>query len=165
MLFRSNQIFADIVTGKYPGIMQLAWGFTDVRDVANAHIRAMETAFRMQFAAGDVFDIRSETQATHEEYGSSSFARGCLISRRLVERGVRYIQVSTNYTWDHHQKVKDGSITESAKVDRPIAGLLAADRPHTEDLPKMFIGDVGSGKAIALRKSVIKAANKSTETK
>ncbi|TXT35406.1 MAG: hypothetical protein FD138_1365 [Planctomycetota bacterium] len=48
-----------------------------------ARIRAMETAFRMQFAAGDAFDLRQETQATQDEYGSSPFARGCLISRRL----------------------------------------------------------------------------------
>ncbi len=88
-----------------------------------ARIRAMETAFRMQFAAGDVFDIRSETQATHEEYGSSSFARGCLISRRLVERGVRYIHLELG-GWDHHENI-DKSITSlSRQIDQPIAALL-----------------------------------------
>ncbi len=55
----SNQIFRDIVKGAYPGIMQLAWGFTDVRDVADAHIRAMTTASAhgRYLCAGDVMTM------------------------------------------------------------------------------------------------------------
>src|SRR5688572_20969144 len=74
-------------------------------------------------------NLNNESQATLDLYGVGSeptdnFGRQCLLARRFAELGVRYIQVSTNYTWDHHLKVQDGSITESAKVDRPIAGLL-----------------------------------------
>lgn len=69
-----------------------------------ARIRAMETAFRMQFAAGDVFDLRQETQPIQEEYGSSSFSRGCLLARRLVERGVRYVHLELG-GWDHHENI------------------------------------------------------------
>ena len=88
-----------------------------------ARIRAMETAFRMQFAAGDVFDIRSETQATQDEYGTSSFARGCLISRRLVERGVRYIHVELG-GWDHHENIDKSISSLGRQIDQPIATLL-----------------------------------------
>ncbi len=88
-----------------------------------ARIRAMETAFRMQFAAGDVLDIRSETQATQDEYGTSSFARGCLISRRLVERGVRYIHVELG-GWDHHENIDKSISSLGRQIDQPIATLL-----------------------------------------
>lgn len=88
-----------------------------------ARIRAMETAFRMQFAAGEVFDVGNETKATQEAYGDSSFGRSCLISRRLVERGVRYIHVEMG-GWDHHENI-DRSITSlSRQIDQPIAALL-----------------------------------------
>jgi hypothetical protein len=88
-----------------------------------------ELAFRMQSTMPEVLNLNDETQETLELYGVGSdptdnFARQCLLARKFAERGVRYIQVSTDYTWDHHQKVEQGSISESAKVDRPIAGLL-----------------------------------------
>lgn len=88
-----------------------------------ARIRAMETAFRMQFAAGEVFDIRQETQATQDDYGTSSFARGCLISRRLVERGVRYVHVELG-GWDHHENIDKSIASLSRQIDQPIAALL-----------------------------------------
>ncbi len=88
-----------------------------------------ELAFRMQSTLPDVMDLSDETHETMNLYGIGSeptdnFGRQCLLARKFAERGVRYIQVSTNYTWDHHKKVHDESITESAKVDLPIAGLL-----------------------------------------
>jgi hypothetical protein len=88
-----------------------------------------ELAYRMQSTLPGIMSIDDETKATHELYGigfepTDNFGRQCLLARKFAESGVRYIQVSTDYTWDHHQKVKDNSITESAKVDRPIAGLL-----------------------------------------
>ena len=99
-----------------------------------------ELAFRMQSTMPAIMSLNDESKATLDLYGVGSeptdnFGRQCLLARKFAERGVRYIQVSTNYTWDHHKKVKDGSITESAKVDRPIAGLLAdlAQRGLLED--------------------------------
>ena len=88
-----------------------------------------ELAFRMQSTMPQIMSLNDETQETLELYGVGSeptdnFGRQCLLARKFAERGVRYIQVSTDYTWDHHQKVETGSIKESAKVDRPIAGLL-----------------------------------------
>jgi uncharacterized protein (DUF1501 family) len=74
-------------------------------------------------------DLNSETSETHRLYGineekTDNFGRQCLLARKLAESGVRYIQVSTDYTWDHHQKLREGIIGESEKVDKPIAGLL-----------------------------------------
>jgi hypothetical protein len=88
-----------------------------------------ELAFRMQTTIPQLMNLESETKETQELYGVGSeptdnFGRQCLLARKFAEAGVRYIQVSTDYTWDHHQKVKEGLIGESAKVDRPIAGLL-----------------------------------------
>jgi len=89
-----------------------------------------ELAFRMQSTMPAIMGLNDETKETLELYGigaepTDNFGRQCLLARKFAEAGVRYIQVSTNYTWDHHKQVKQGSITESAKVDRPIAGLLA----------------------------------------
>ena len=89
-----------------------------------------ELAFRMQSTMPEIMNLDSEPQETLDLYGvgaepTDNFGRQCLLARRFAEHGVRYIQVSTNYTWDHHQKLQEGHITESAKVDRPIAGLLS----------------------------------------
>lgn len=88
-----------------------------------SRIQAMETAFRMQFAAGEVFDVRNETKATQDEYGTGSFARSCLISRRLVERGVRYVHVELG-GWDHHENIDKSIASLSRQIDQPIAALL-----------------------------------------
>jgi hypothetical protein len=88
-----------------------------------------ELAFRMQSTLPAVLSIDDETKETHDLYGigtepTDNFGRQCLLARKFAESGVRYIQVSTDYTWDHHKQVNANSITESKKVDRPIAGLL-----------------------------------------
>lgn len=88
-----------------------------------------ELAFRMQSTIPSILDLSGETKETMDLYGIDSeptdnFGRQCLLARKFAEQGVRYIQVSTNYTWDHHKQVNEGSITEAGKVDRPIAGLL-----------------------------------------
>ncbi|MCA9138738.1 MAG: DUF1501 domain-containing protein [Planctomycetales bacterium] len=97
------------------------------------HIEGMianyELAFRMQSTMPAVMSLDDESKQTLDLYGIGSdqtdnFGRQCLLARKFAEQGVRYIQVSTDYTWDHHKNVKDGSVTEAAKVDRPIAGLL-----------------------------------------
>jgi hypothetical protein len=93
-------------------------------------IASYELAFRMQSTVPQIMSLDDESQATLDLYGvgaepTDNFGRQCLLARKFAEAGVRYIQVSTNYTWDHHQKVNSGHIAESAKVDRPIAGLLA----------------------------------------
>lgn len=88
-----------------------------------ARIRAMETAFRMQTAAGEAFDTRREPQKIRDSYGIGEFARGCLLARRLVERGVRFIQLSLG-GWDHHARINDELKKKCGEIDRPIAALL-----------------------------------------
>ena len=88
-----------------------------------ARIRSMETAFRMQTAAPEVFDIRKEDAATRELYGEGKFANTCLLARRLVENGVRMVQV-VNGGWDHHSDISKEIRKKSKEIDRPIAGLL-----------------------------------------
>ncbi len=95
-------------------------------------IASYELAFRMQSAIPQIMSLADETPETLELYGvdgagkkpTDNFARQCLLARKFAERGVRYIQVSTDYTWDHHTKNNEGLVKECAKVDKPIAGLL-----------------------------------------
>jgi hypothetical protein len=88
-----------------------------------ARIRAMETAFRMQTAAPRVFDIRQETKATRALYGEGSFADSCLLARRLVENGVRFVQIN-NGGWDHHEHINKEIANKSREIDQPITALL-----------------------------------------
>ena len=87
-----------------------------------ATIQSMEVAFRMQTEAPDVFDIRKESQATRDRYGVSEFGRGCLMARRLVERGVRMVQLYHG-PWDHHADIMGHKIS-AAQIDGPIATLI-----------------------------------------
>jgi len=89
----------------------------------DARIRAMETAYRMQFAAGDVLDLAQETRSVTDEYGSSSYARACLVARRLVERGVRYIHIELG-GWDHHENIDKSIASLSRQIDQPTTALL-----------------------------------------
>jgi len=109
-----------------------------------------ELAFRMQSTMPQIMDLSDESKTTLDLYGVGSeptdnFGRQCLLARKFSELGVPYIQVSTNYTWDHHKKVQEGHIAESAKVDRPIAGLLddLAQRGLLEDTLVLWGGEFG----------------------
>lgn len=90
-----------------------------------SRIQSMEMAFRMQTEAQDVFDLNRETQATRDAYGKGQFADGCLAARRLIERGVRMVQVfyGDGQPWDDHDNI--ASHADKAKaVDQPIAALI-----------------------------------------
>ncbi len=95
-----------------------------------AGIAAMEMAFRMQFSVPDVFDISKETQATRDLYGDSEFAKGCLISRRLIEHGVRVVQLSLSIdgydiAWDTgHDDIVGGHARLAKACDQGIAALI-----------------------------------------
>ena len=94
-----------------------------------ARIESFELAFRMQTAAPEVLDLASETKATKDLYGvdkspTDNFARQCLMARRLVENGVRFVQCSHSYKWDQHGGLKAGHTANAAEVDRPIAALI-----------------------------------------
>ena len=97
-----------------------------------AGIEAMELAFRMQFAVPDVFDTTGESKETLEMYGDGEFAKGCLLARRLVERGVRVVQLSMDNTnpsygeiaWDSgHEDIADHAKL-AKRCDQGIAALI-----------------------------------------
>jgi hypothetical protein len=90
-----------------------------------ASIQAAEIAFRMQAEAPEAFDIGRETPETRARYGDSEFGRGCLIARRLAERGVRMVQVyfGNFQPWDNHDDIEIHR-TLAAQADPPIAALL-----------------------------------------
>jgi hypothetical protein len=98
-------------------------GITDPQ--LEASIASMEVAYRMQTEAPDVFDIRKETQATLELYGPGSTARSCLMAVRLVQRGVRMVQVyyAAGDPWDHHGNIQLHRKT-SLDSDRPFAAVI-----------------------------------------
>jgi hypothetical protein len=88
-----------------------------------ARIEAYEIAFKMQAAATDAFDLSKETAATREAYGNSGQGKQMLIARRLVERGVRFVQVWAG-GWDHHQDIETRLPKSAGEIDKPVAALL-----------------------------------------
>ena len=95
-------------------------------------IAQYELAYRMQMSVPEVMDITRESAATIEAYGAkpgeSSFANNCLLARRLVEQGVRYVQLF-DWGWDFHgtspgEDIRDGLTKKCATMDRPVAALL-----------------------------------------
>jgi hypothetical protein len=100
----------------------------------DATIQNYELAFRMQSAVPDLLDISKETDATKELYGlndklTEDFGRECLMARRLVERGVRFIELLTPARpgldrWDQHAGLEKGHRINAQSTDKPIAGLL-----------------------------------------
>lgn len=93
-----------------------------------ARIRSYEMAFRLQTAAPELFDIESESAATKELYGvetspTKQSGRGCLLARRMVERGVRYVQLRIG-GWDAHGNIKGNHDRMCGITDKPIAALL-----------------------------------------
>lgn len=112
-----------------------------------SRIHAMETAFRMQVDAADAFDIQKETESTREAYGKSHFANGCLLARRLVERGVRTVQVyyGNGQPWDTHANHNNSTRTLCEDIDRPIAALLKdlKQRGMLEDTLVLWGGEFG----------------------
>ena len=89
-------------------------------------IQAMETAFRMQFAASKAFDVRAETKSVRKLYGENTFGNSCLLARRLVERGVRYVQVFSGpgQPWDDHHDINKNLRSRCPDIDRACAALI-----------------------------------------
>jgi len=100
----------------------------------DATIKNYELAFRMQSEVPDLLDLSKETEATKAMYGlgeklTDEFGRECLLARRLVERGVRFIELLTPARqgldrWDQHSNLENGHRINAQSVDKPIAGLL-----------------------------------------
>ena len=113
-----------------------------------------ETAARMQHAVPEVMNLSGESQATQRSYGIDDsatrvFGSRCLIARRLVERGVRFVEIFsprvTADRWDQHGNLKQGHINNCRAVDKPIAGLIAdlAQRGLLEETIIVWGGEFG----------------------
>lgn len=94
----------------------------------HARMASYELAFRMQSVVPDLLDLRREPQATLDLYGigqdpTDEFGRKCLLARRLVEKGVRFVQLYAG-TWDSHDYIQRAHGSLVRRVDRPIAALL-----------------------------------------
>ena len=112
-----------------------------------ARLQSMETAFRMQSEARDAFDLNLETKATLDSYGEGHFAKGCLLARRMVERGVRFVQLyyGNGQPWDTHSN-HDKTVPGLCKqIDQPISALLTdlKQRGLLEDTLVVWGGEFG----------------------
>ena len=118
-------------------------------DQVESVIQSYELAFRMQDQVPALLDISREPQSVLDEYGvrpgpEGSFARQCLMARRLSEAGVRFVEI-TQSGWDHHNNLHQGLIDQSRRVDRPTAALLAdlERRGLLEDTLVLFGSEFG----------------------
>jgi hypothetical protein len=105
-------------------------------DELTARMRAYELAAKMQLAVPRVTDLSQETAATQAEYGlereeTRDFGRSCLLARRLIEQGVRFVQLysggsfgSPRINWDGHEDTKANHTQEAIRIDQPVAALV-----------------------------------------
>ena len=115
-----------------------------------ARIQSFELAYRMQSAATEVVDINRESPKIREMYGidnpkSRSYGTKCLMARRLIESGVRFVQVYSDGEWDAHNNLTKNHTDHCAATDVPIAGLLAdlKERGLFEDTLVIWGGEFG----------------------
>jgi hypothetical protein len=126
-------------------------------DALESAIANYELACRMQVAVPELTDLSSETSRTRALYGleaktrgTALFGRQCLVARRLVERGVRFVeltcpQLTGNDRWDQHSKLRQGHAENALAVDQPIGALLTdlKDRGMLEDTLVVWTGEFG----------------------
>jgi hypothetical protein len=114
-------------------------------------IESYEMAYKMQTSVPDTLDLGREPKEVRELYGlddptTQHFATQCLMARRLAEKGVRFIQL-TSSGWDHHQKIREGLGGRAAATDKPMAGLIAdlKRRGMLKDTLIVWGGEFGRG--------------------
>lgn len=126
-------------------------------DTLQARIRSYQLAQRMQAVVPEVTDLEAETEATQRLYGIGSeptdeFGRSCLLARRLLEHGVRFVQMFSGgafgkprINWDGHENMKINHGREAGRIDRPLAGLLSdlRQRGMLDDTLVMFTSEFG----------------------
>ena len=128
-----------------------------LNDSLSARIRSYELAARMQLAVPEVADLGRETSATRTLYGldapeTEDFGRSCLLARRLLERGVRFVQLFSGgafgqprINWDGHEDMRKNHGREAKRIDHPIAGLLRdlRRRGMLDDTLVLFTSEFG----------------------
>jgi hypothetical protein len=149
---RREAALPNLAAGRRPATQQRQMGFsrqlnqallaaTGQEPLIDAAIENYETAFRMQSAVPEICDISAETQATRDLYGldhpnptRAAYATQCLVARRLVEQGVRFVELScltvgigaggAPNPWDQHGDLTAGHQSMADQVDQPLAGLI-----------------------------------------
>ena len=126
-------------------------------DALLARIRSYELSLRMQTVVPEVANLATETKSTHDMYGTAEeqtqdFGRSCLLARRLLERGVRFVQLFSGgafgkprINWDGHENMIQNHGREAGRIDKPIAGLLRdlRQRGMLNDTLVMFTSEFG----------------------
>ena len=109
-----------------------------------ARIQSFELAFKMQTEATDAFDSSKEPQTIRDSYGNTDMGRRMLVARRLVERGVRFVQVWAG-GWDHHNNLETALRRQANAIDQPIGALLKdlKERGMLEDTLVLWGGEFG----------------------
>jgi len=130
-MFREEQRAEFDLINRLNGLTQVEYPDDDK---LRARIRSYELAYRMQSAIPEVMDLETETQSTQDLYGlndsaAAPFGRQCLAARRMVERGVRFVQVFHGSNggagaWDAHSNLQTGHASLCRQTDQPIAALL-----------------------------------------
>jgi uncharacterized protein (DUF1501 family) len=119
-----------------------------------ARVQSFELAYRMQMEAADAFDIQREPASVRERYGDSVQARQLLIARRLVERGVRFVQVwhGAGQPWDNHDDIETNHRNLAGQCDRAIGALLTdlKDRGMLDDTLVICGGEFGRTPTVEL---------------
>ncbi len=115
-----------------------------------ARINSYELAYRLQTAAPELQEISHETEATQTAYGldkpeTKNFGRQCLMARRFIEQGVRFVQCTHSYKWDQHEGLRVDHARNALEVDQPIAALLTdlKSRGLLEDTLILWGGEFG----------------------
>lgn len=137
-------------------LRKLDQGPLSLHPEVEAAIANQETAFRMQASVPEVADLNGETEATKRLYGldaeyepTRSYGRQCLLARRLIERGVRFVQLTCpnlgHDRWDQHSNLEKGHADNARAVDQPIAGLLTdlESRGLLDETLVVFTGEFG----------------------
>ncbi len=123
-------------------------------DRLDARIQSFELAFRMQRDAHEAFDIADEPKHIQDLYGSGVHGRQTLIARRLLERGVRYVQLwhGAGQPWDNHENIKDNHQKLAMQLDQPLAALLTdlKQRGMLEDTLVLWGGEFGRTPTVEL---------------
>ena len=126
-------------------------------DALVARMKSHELAARMQLAIPEVADLNRETAATRENYGlnkneTKDFGRNCLMTRRLLEKGVRFVQLisggsfgSPRINWDGHEDMRRNHNREAVRIDQPVAALIKdlKQRGMLEDTLILFTSEFG----------------------
>lgn len=114
-----------------------------------ARMESYELAYRMQMEVPDVIDLSQETESTREAYGlddkeTGAFGRQCLLARRLVEKGVRFVQIFSG-GWDSHDYLERGHTARIKSVDKPMAALIKdlKQRGMLDDTLVIWTGEFG----------------------